>query len=127
MYPVVCFDEKSKELRDTARGEISPKPSHPRREDYEYERHGTCNLFLWVEPLAGRRKVTVTERRTSVDFADQVRDLVDKHYPHVEKIVWVLDNLNTHSPSALYERFEPAEAARINSKIEWRHTPEHGS
>lgn len=127
LRPVVCFDEKSKELRDTPRGEIAPKTSRPKREDYEYERHGTCNLFLWVEPLSGRRNATVTERRTSVDFADQVRELVDQHYPYVEKIVLVLDNLNTHGPGALYERFEPSEAARINSKIEWHYTPEHGS
>jgi hypothetical protein len=127
LRPVVCFDEKSKELRDTPRGTIPLQADRPLREDYEYARNGTCNLFLWVEALVGRRNVTVTQRRTAVDFAEQVRDLVDKHYPHVEKIILVLDNLNTHHPGALYERFSPEEAARLNSKIEWHYTPEHGS
>jgi hypothetical protein len=126
-FPVVCLDEKSKELRDTPRGVIPAEPGHVAREDYEYCRNGTCNLFLWVEPLAGRRNVTATDRRTASDLAEQLRDIVDVHYPDAQKIVLVLDNLNTHHPGALYERFDPAEAARINSKLEWHHTPEHGS
>jgi len=125
--PVVCFDEQSKELHGTPRGRISIEPGKPAKEDYEYERNGTCNLFLWVEPLAGRRNVDVTDRRTKVDFADQMRDLVDVHYPDAEKIVLVMDNLNTHNPGALYERFTPAEAHRISNRIEWHYTPEHAS
>jgi len=99
----------------------------PERLDYEYRRHGTCNVFLSVEPLAGVRRVRVTNRRTAIDFAEQIRLLVDEDYPDADKIVLVTDNLNTHSPASLYERFEPEEAFRIASKIEWHYTPEHGS
>lgn len=102
-------------------------PGQPEREDYEYERHGTCNMFLSVEPLAGLRRVRVTSRRTAIDFAEQLRLLVDQDYPDAEKIVLVTDNLNVHSPASLYERFEPEEALRIATKIEWHYTPEHGS
>ena len=125
--PVICLDETSKELRSTPRGSIVEKSTGCELEDYEYERHGTRNLFLWVEPLAGRRRVQVTQRRTLVDFAELLRQLVDEDYPHVERIVLVTDNLNTHTPAALYERFEPEEARRISQKIEWHYTPEHGS
>ena len=125
--PVVCLDETSKELRSTPQGSIVEKSTGCELEDYEYERHGTRNLFLWVEPLAGRRRVQVTQRRTLVDFAEVLRQLVDEDYPHVERIVLVTDNLNTHTPAALYERFEPEEARRISHKIEWHYTPEHGS
>jgi DDE superfamily endonuclease len=127
LRPVICFDEKSKELHSTPRKQIQAKPGSPLKEDYEYERHGTCNLFLWVEPLAGQRNVSVTNRRTSVDFAEQIRDLVDVHYSNADKVVLVMDNLNTHHSGALYERFSPEEAHRINSKIEWHYTPEHAS
>ena len=126
-FPVVCFDEKSKELRDTPRGQLPAAPAHPAREDYEYCRNGTCNLFLWGEPLVGRRKVVVTARRTASDFAEQVRALVDYDYPEAQKVILVVDNLNTHHPGALYERYSPEEASRINGKIEWHYTPEHGS
>lgn len=125
--PVVCLDEKSKELRDTPRGTLPAAPGQEAREDYEYARHGTANLFLAVEPLAGRRSVRVTERRTAVDFAEQLRRLVDEDYPDVKQIVLVTDNLNTHRPACLYERFAPEEARRIARKIEWHYTPEHGS
>jgi len=125
--PVICFDETSKELRGTPRGQIAAMLGTPAKQDYEYERNGTCNLFLWVEPLAGRRNVSVTDRRTMVDFADQMRDLVNIHYPDAERVVVVMDNLNTHNPGALYERFAPEEAHRINNKIEWHYTPEHAS
>lgn len=127
LRPVVCLDETSKELRSTPRGSIEEKSTGCELVDYEYERHGTRNLFLWVEPLAGRRRVQVTQRRTLVDFAEVLRQLVDEDYPHVERIVLVTDNLNTHTPAALYERFEPEEARRIAQKIEWHYTPEHGS
>lgn len=103
------------------------EPGAPLREDYEYKRNGTCNLFLWVEPLAGRRGVQVTERRTSVDFAEQIRYLVDVAYPDVDRIVLVVDNLSTHHAGALYEAFPAEQAHRLASKIEWHYTPEHGS
>lgn len=125
--PVVCLDERSKALRATPRGVLPPRPGVCRREDSEYERHGTCNLFLWVEPLAGRRRVQVTARRTAVDLAEQLRELVEVAYPHAEKIALVTDNLNTHSTAALYERYPPAEAWRIAQKLEWHYTPEHAS
>ena len=125
--PVVCMDEASKELHGTPRGNLPLEPGKPLRQDYEYERHGVCNLFLWIEPLTGRRKVRVTDRRTAQDFAEQLRALVDEDYPDAEVIVLVVDNLNTHGPACLYERFAPAEARRIAAKIEWHYTPEHGS
>lgn len=125
--PVICLDERSKALRSTPRGGLPPRPGVCRREDYEYERTGVCNIFLWVEPLAGRRGVQVTKRRTAVDFAEQLQALVDVAYPDAEKIVLVTDNLNTHSPYALYERYPPAEAGRIAQRLEWHYTPEHGS
>lgn len=127
LRPQVCLDELSKTLRSTPRGEIPMEPGKPRREDYEYQRHGTCALFLAVEPLTGRRRVWVRSRRTKLDFAEVLRALVDEMYPDAEKIVLVADNLNTHHPAALYERFEAAEARRIAAKIEWHYTPEHGS
>jgi len=127
LRPVICLDECSKELRSTPRGSIPPEKGGCELEDYEYERNGTRNLFLWVEPLVGRRRIQVTGRRTSVDFAEVLRRLADEDYPKAERIVLVTDNLNTHSPAALYERFEPEEARRIASKIEWHYTPEHGS
>jgi hypothetical protein len=125
--PVVCVDECSKELRSTPRGSLPMEPEHPKREDYEYARHGTANLFLSVEPLTGRRRVRVTERRTSIDFAEELRILVDIDYADAEQIVLVTDNLNTHTPACLYEAFPPDEARRIARKIEWHYTPEHGS
>jgi len=127
LRPVVCLDECSKELRSTPRGSILPESGGRELEDYEYERNGTRNLFLWVEPLVSRRRIQVTQRRTSVDFAEVLRRLVDFDYPQAKRIVLVTDNLNTHTPAALYERFEPEEARRIANKIEWHYTPEHGS
>jgi hypothetical protein len=125
--PVVCLDEKSKELHDTPRGTLPIRPGHVACQDYEYEREGVCNLFMVIEPLRGWRKVSVTDRRTALDFAEQLRQLVDEDYPDTEKIVLVTDNLNTHDPGCLYLRFEPEEARRIAAKIEWHYTPEHGS
>jgi len=125
--PVVCLDEKSKQLHDTPRGMLAMRPGQEARQDYEYVRHGTCNLFLVVEPLRGWRKVRVTERRTALDFAEQLRLLVDEDYPDEKQIVLVTDNLNIHSPACLYKRFAPAEARRIAAKLEWHYTPEHGS
>ena len=127
LRPVVCVDERSKTLHTTPRGCLPPASSSPARQDYEYERHGACNLFLSVEPLAGRRHVSVTQRRTLLDFAEQLRLLSDELYPHASKIVLVTLNLNVHSPAALYERFAPAQARRLASRFEWHWTPEHGS
>lgn len=103
------------------------QPGQPRREDYEYARHGQCAIFLAVEPLAGFRRVWVHERRTLLDFAHVLRELADVVYPQAETVVLVVDNLNIHSPACLYERFEPAEARRIAEKFEWHYTPEHAS
>lgn len=125
--PMVCIDEGGKELRDTPNGTLPMEPGRPARQDYEYERNGKANIFLAVEPLAGRRRVMVTERHTACDYAEALRILVDDEYPDADTIVLVQDNLNTHKPACLYERFEPEEAHRIANKIEWHYTPEHGS
>lgn len=97
------------------------------RQDYEYKREGTANIFMASEPLAGKRRVRITERRTGADFAEQLRILVDEWYAQAEMVVLVTDNLNTHGPWVLYEHFSPTEALRITSRIEWHYTPEHGS
>ena len=125
--PVVCLDEASKELHSSPRPDLPAEPGEPVRQDYEYARQGTRNLFLWTEPLAGRRSVRVTERRTSLDMAEQLQLLADVDYPDAEVIVLVTDNLNTHSQACLYERYDPAEARRIASRFEWHYTPEHAS
>jgi hypothetical protein len=125
--PVVCVDEKSKELHAEVRAPIAVHRGQARKQDSEYHREGTANLFLWVEPLAGRRGVKVTERRCNVDFAELLRDLADAFYPTAQKIVLVVDNLNTHGPHCLYERFAPVEARRLAQRFEWHYTPEHGS
>jgi len=125
--PQVCFDEGGKQLIGDVRPPLPVRPGSPRREDSEYERNGTANLFMAFEPLAGARRVEVTERRTSQDFARMMRRLVDEWYPQAEKVVLVLDNLSTHTPAALYEAFEPAEARRLVEKLEWHYTPKHGS
>jgi hypothetical protein len=125
--PVVCLDEKSKELHATLRADLPLKPGGPQRQDYEYVRQGVCNLFLAVEPSRGQRRVRVTDRRTALDFAEQLRLLVDEDYPEADVLVLITDNLNIHTPACLYECFAPAEARRIASKLEWHYTPEHGS
>lgn len=125
--PVVCFDEKSKQLVGEICKPIAARPGEVERCDYEYVRNGTANLFLMVEPLGGWRHVNVTSRRTKLDFSRQVKELVDVHYPEAEKITLVMDNLNTHRMSCLYEAFAPDEARRLIEKIEVVHTPKHGS
>lgn len=125
--PLICLDEASKQLLADAHPPTPPEPGRPQRVDYEYERRGTANLFLWCEPLGGRRHVRVTERRTRVDWAHTIRDLVDVHYPDAERIVLVQDNLNTHTPGSLYEAFPPDEAKRLADKLEIHYTPKHGS
>lgn len=126
-WPQVCMDEISKQLIGETRVPIPAAPGQPARCDYEYVRNGVANLFMFFEPLTGWRHVKVTARRTMVDWAEAIRELVDVHYPEAEKIVLVLDNLNTHSIGSLYEAFPPAEAARIVRKLEIHYTPKHGS
>jgi hypothetical protein len=125
--PLVCLDETSKQLVAETRQPVPAAPGRPERIDYEYERNGTANLFMVTEPLVGQRYVTVTERRTAVDFAMVIRDLVDCTYADAEKIVLVMDNLNTHKLASLYEAFTPAEARRLAERLEIHYTPKHGS
>ena len=125
--PVVCFDESPYQLIAETRQPIPASPGKPAQIDYEYRRAGTCNLFLMVQPLTGWRHVSVTEQRTKQDFAHQMQALVDIHFPHSTQISVVLDNLNTHTPTSLYETFPPAEAKRILDKLDFRFTPKHGS
>jgi len=125
--PQVCMDELSKQLVGETRTPCPAAPGQPARYDYEYIREGVANLFIFFEPLAGWREVKVTEQRTRVDWALAVRELVDVHYPQAEKVVLVLDNLNTHSIGSLYEAFPPAEARRLVEKLELHYTPKHGS
>ena len=125
--PVVCFDETSKQLIKEKRDPIPPKKGRHERFDYEYKRNGTRNLFMFCEPLAGWRHLEVTERRTMEDFAHQMRWLADVAYPRAEKIRLVLDNLNTHRPASMYQTFEPKEARRVIKRLEFHHTPKHGS
>jgi hypothetical protein len=126
-FPVVCIDEATKQLvKETVRP-IPAQPGQPERVDYEYERNGTANLFMICEPIIGWRRVEVTQRRTAIDYAHLLKTLVDEDYPEAIKITVVQDNLNTHSPASLYKAFEPAEAQRILSHLEFCPTPKHGS
>ena len=125
--PLVCLDEASKQLIGEAIGPIAAEPGQPERFDYEYTRNGTANLFMISEPLLGWRAVKVTDRRTAVDFAEVVRWLVEEVHEEAEKVVLVMDNLNTHKPASLYEAFPPEQARRIAEKLEIHHTPKHGS
>ena len=125
--PVVCVDEGKKELRSTPRGSIPAKPGRDKREDYEYQREGSANIFMALEPLAGKRSVKITDRRTKLDFAKFLKFLSDDVYTDAEMIVLVTDNLNTHKTACLYEAFEPGEARRLVERFEWHYTPEHGS
>lgn len=125
--PQVCFDERPVQLLSDVFEPLPAQPGQARRYDYEYERQGTANLFVMCQPLAGWREVKVTDQRKKVDFAHCMKDLVDVHFPNATVIRVVLDNLNTHTPGALYEAFPPAEARRILRKLEFHHTPKHGS
>src|ERR1051326_6254383 len=127
LRPVVGFDERPLQLLDHTREPIPAGPGRARRVDYEYRRNGTGNVFMMVEPLAGWRHVEVTERRTAVDFAHQLKWLVDEGYPTAKVVCVVLDNLNTHTIASLYAAFPPAEARRIARKLEFHYTPKHGS
>lgn len=126
-HPVVCVDECKKELRSTPRGELPAEAGRGQREDYEYVREGAANLFLAVEPLAGRRLIEVTDRRTAVDFAHFLKRVSDEFCPEAEGITIVLDNLNTHKAWSLYAAFPAEEAYRLANRFEFHYTPEHGS
>ena len=125
--PQVCLDEASTQLLTHSRPPQPPQPGRPARQDYEYGRAGVANLFMCYEPLAGRRRVMVRERRTKADWAWCIRELLEEHYPQAERLVLVWDNLNTHTPASLYEVF-PAEAAwRLAQRLEIHYSPKHGS
>lgn len=126
-YPVVCMDEKPKQLIAEKRTPIPAKPGRVERFDYEYIRGGVANMFIAFEPLANVRGIKVTERRTKRDWATYMQELSDVKYPEAKRIILVMDNLNTHKPSALYEVFEPAQAKRILDRFEFHYTPKHGS
>ena len=125
--PQVCLDETSKQLIGETRLPIPVAPGREARYDHEYRRNGVANLFMIFEPLAGKRRVKVTERRTRKDWAECVREVVDEMYPVADRIVLVMDNLNTHTPASLYEAFAPEEAKRLADKLEIHYTPKHGS
>jgi hypothetical protein len=125
--PVVCLDEASKQLVGEVREPVPAEPGQPERFDYEYTREGVANLFMMSEPLLGWRAVRVTDRRTAKDFAAVVQWLVEEVYDQAEKVVLVLDNLNTHKVASLYEAFPPEQARRIVERLEIHHTPKHGS
>lgn len=126
-YPLVCMDESSKQQIKETREPIPAKPGSVEKYDTEYERNGVSNLFMFFEPLAGQRQVVVTDQRTAVDWAHQIRYLVDVIHPHAKRITLVMDNLNTHTGASLYKAFEPQEARRILDKLEIHYTPKHGS
>lgn len=127
LRPVICFDESSKQLIGQVRAPLPMTPGQSQRTDYEYERHGTCNLFMFFEPLRGWRHVKVTNQRTKIDYAHCMKELVDIYCPQAEVIRVVQDNLNTHKPASLYETFPPEEAHRILQRLEFHYTPKHGS
>jgi hypothetical protein len=125
--PQVCMDETSKQLLADTRDPIPAKPGSPEKLDYEYKREGVANIFMFFEPLMGKRHVKVTERRTRKDWALAMRELSDVQYPDAEIIDIVMDNLNIHSPASFYEAFDPEEARRLTNRFEFHHTPKHGS
>ena len=126
-HPVVCMDEQPIQLLKETRVPIPATKSHPRRIDYEYERAGTASIFMFCQPLSGWRQATVRERRTKVDWAREVEELLRTRYTSAEKVILVCDNLNTHTKGAFYEAFEPEKARQIVRRLEFRHTPKHGS
>lgn len=125
--PLVCMDELCKQLVKETRTPVAPDTGRIEKYDSEYERNGVSNIFLYVEPLRGTFMTTVTDRRTKTDWAHTIKELVDLRYPDAERIVLVLDNLNTHVGSSLYETFVPPEAKRLLDKLELHYTPKHGS
>lgn len=125
--PVVCMDEKPYQLLDHARAPLPATPGHDLKEDSEYIRCGTCSIFCWVEPLRGWRRVQALSQRTRIDWAGQVKQLLNVDYPDAQTVVLVMDNLNTHGIASLYEAFEPQEAFALAQRLEIHHTPKHGS
>jgi hypothetical protein len=125
--PQVCLDETSTQLLSHSRPPLPAQPGQPARQDYEYVRQGVANLFMCYEPLAGRRQVMVRERRTKADWAWCVKELLETHYPEAQRLVLVMDNLNTHTPAAFYEVFPPEEARSLVQRLEIHYTPKHGS
>jgi hypothetical protein len=126
-YPVLCMDEQPIQLFEEIQEPIPATKTHPRRVDYEYERAGTASIFMFCEPLAGWRQVSVREQRTKIDWAVEVAQLLRGRYAKAEKVILVCDNLNTHTIGAFYEAFDPAMARLLVSRLEFRHTPKHGS
>ena len=126
-FPQVCMDEGGKTLQASTHDPVPMQPGQVEREDYEYEREETCSVFVAVEPLSGKRFLQVRARRTKADWAYFMRELIDVHYQQAEKIMLVMDNLNTHSPASFYEVFEPEEPWRLSQRLEIHHTPIHGS
>jgi len=126
-YPVVCMDESCKQLVGEVRDPIPCKPGQPKRMDDEYVRKGVVEVFMAVEPLAGKRHVAATERRTRKDWAQQIKEMLDNRYPDAIKVRLVMDNLNTHNIASLYETFEPQEARRLAERLDIHYTPKHGS
>ena len=127
MHPVVCMDEKPYQLLGETREPLPMRPGDDRKVDSEYIRNGTCSIFAFIEPLAGKHHVSVREHRTAVDWAEEIKYLVDVMYPEVEKIILVMDNLNTHKPASLYKKYPAAEARRLIKRLEIHYTPKHGS
>ena len=125
--PVVCMDEKPYQLLGEAREAWAMRPGDNKKVDAEYVREGTCSIFAFIEPLGGHHHVSVREHRTAVDWAEEIKYMVDEMYPEAEKIILVMDNLNTHKPSSLYKKFKPEEARRIIKKLDIHYTPKHGS
>jgi hypothetical protein len=126
-FPVICFDEVPYQMVSETQLPLAMQDGNPLRYDFEYRREGTCNLFMFLQPLAGWRHVKVTDQRTKQDFAWCMKELVEIHFPQAEKIRVVLDNLNTHSPAAFYEAFPPEQARQLTRKLEFHYTPEHSS
>jgi hypothetical protein len=126
-YPVVCMDESSKQLIGEVHTPIPCKPGQPRRMDDEYVRNGVAEIFMEVEPLAGKRHVAITQYRTRKDWAQQIKQMLDERYPHAIQVRLVMDNLNTHNIASLYETFSPQEARRLAERLDIQHTPRHGS
>lgn len=126
-YPVICMDESSKQLIGEVRQGLGCRPGKTKKIDDEYVRYGVAQIFMEVEPLTGRRHVTVTERRTNKDWAKRIKALLDDRYPHARKVRLIMDNLNTHTIGSLYETYPPEEAHRLASRLEIHYTPKHGS
>lgn len=125
--PVVCMDEKPYQLLGEVRDSWAMRPGDDKKVDSEYTRNGTCSIFAFIEPLGGMHHVSVREHRTAKDWAEEIKYLSDVMYPNAEKIILVMDNLNTHAPSSLYKAFTPEEARRIIKRLEIHYTPKHGS